>query len=214
MTAHVRAMAIFQGQTGLPQDRCINVFHFTGTGSYDATAALAAANVENFYTGTNTTAPIGAFLSPWLNRPFTINTYDLDQPVGERPPTVTAHTLPTSLSTEGYAEEVAVCLSYTSAVPITRRRRGRIYVGPLNIAAVQSGTTAHPARPQASIMSDLTEAALRLATYGGLAQWVIRSSKPAVNYVTIHQGWIDNALDTQRRRGPKSSARTGWTVTV
>jgi hypothetical protein len=37
--------------------------------------------------------------------------------------------------------------------------------------------------------------------------WCIRSTTPSENFVPIVGGYIDNAFDTQRRRGPADTAR-------
>jgi hypothetical protein len=210
--ANVRVMFVGHGPSNLPEDRVINVFHFVGSGAYAATAELALDNVEDFYLETFTqTLGIASWLSPWIQRSAELRAYDLTA-AKPRIPTIRAITLPSIGAADGAPEEVAVCLSYLGAPPITRRRRGRIFVGPLKSSAVVAATSSVPARPHTSLMSDLTIAATRLATFGVTCQWSIRSSLPAENFVPIVSGYVDNALDTQRRRGPVTTARTLWTT--
>jgi hypothetical protein len=44
----------------------------------------------------------------------------------------------------------------------------------------------------------------------GFPTWVIRSTVPLENFIQVTNGHIDNAWDTQRRRGPATTARTVW----
>jgi hypothetical protein len=49
-----------------------------------------------------------------------------------------------------------------------------------------------------------------LAADASALRWSIRSITPVENFVPIVAGWIDDAFDTQRRRGPDPSFRTNW----
>lgn len=211
--ANVRVMFIGHGPSNLPEDRVVNTFHFVGSGDYASTADLALDNVEDFYNGSLGQSQVIAYwLSPWVQRSAELRAYDLTQ-AKPRVPTIRPFTLATGQST-GLPEEVAVCLSYYGAPPITPRRRGRLYIGPLNGSGASSSTSLLPARPQPALVSDLCVAASRLAIYGSLAQWSIRSSLPTENFVPIVAGYVDNALDTQRRRGPDPTDRTLWSAIV
>lgn len=106
--------------------------------------------------------------------------------------------------------ENAICLSFQGArsagLP-QARRRGRVYLGPW-------GTTANTAgRPTAALVTQIATAATTLqtaaaavATAGGLAVWSTVDQAPVI----VDDGWIDNAWDTQRRRGLLYTARTLW----
>lgn len=213
MPAHVRVMFIGHGPSNLPEDRIVNTFHFVGSGDYETTADLAMDNVENFYNGTlGQSQTIAYWLSPWVQRSAELRAYNLDQ-AKPRVPTIRPFTLATGQST-GVPEEIAVCLSYYGAPPITPRRRGRLYIGPLNGSGFSSSTALLPCRVQPALASDLAAAGAKLAVYGALAQWSVRSSLPAENFVPIVGGYIDNALDTQRRRGPDPTDRLLWTAIV
>lgn len=104
--------------------------------------------------------------------------------------------------------EVAVCLSFQGArsagLP-QARRRGRLYLGPWGTSANTTG------RPTGSLMSSIGVAAATLkstaasiAASGGWAVWSPTDSAA----VLVDDGWIDNAFDTQRRRGLIYTART------
>lgn len=201
-------MFVGHGPSNLPSDRIINVFHFTGTTNYEADVINAESAVLDFY---QTLGPhsftLGNYLSPWIQRQAEIRSYDLTTPK-PRVPRVTPFELGASGAT-GYAEEVSVCLSYRGAPPHSPRRRGRIFFGPLRSSGVIDASSSDPTRPNANLVLDLGAAAVRLAN-NSLIQWVIRSTVPTENFVPIVDGWVDNALDTQRRRGPDPTARTLW----
>lgn len=209
----IRVMFVGQGASGLPEDRAVNVFHFTGTGAYSSDGPAAAARVKTFYdtvTGAQVN-PIGSYLSPWINRAAELRTYDLTT---EKPrvPTVTPFTLPTCLNNSGLPEEVALVSTFFGSPPITRRRRGRTYIGPLNgaSAVISYGSTSAPTMPATQIVLDLRDATKQLALAGPV-QLCIRSLLPTENFVPVAAGYVDNAFDTQRRRGPDPTSRTEWT---
>lgn len=216
MASIIRAMAVFQGKSGFAEDQFVNTFHFLGDGTYDEDAILAADHVGKFYE--NVTDPvqfnaIGGFLSPWIERDYLIKTYDLSIPP-IRVPTNWPHTLPAAISANGPPEESAVCLTLHGSVPpASARRRGRLFIGPLCNTGIVQSTTAARSGVSTDIIAALTVAAAGLADRP-LLTWVIRSTKPTVNYVPIVGGYVDNALDTQRRRGPDSTSRVAWIASV
>lgn len=214
MSSIVRVMFIGHGPSGLPEDRVVNTFHFLGAGSsYGVDAAIAIEAVRTFYGGTNPNSPVGAYLSPWVQRDYELRAYDLLTPK-PRVPTIATGTLPPVISNAGLPEEVACCLSYAGgALPTTRRKRGRIYLGPLVAAATSVATSTQPCRPTATFILDLLTAAQRLATAAGEnVTWVVRTEIGTPGHAVIDRGYVDNALDTQRRRGPKTTARTLFPV--
>ena len=129
----------------------------------------------------------------------------------------------------GLPSEVAVCVTMAGigrdvaaveapdgadpGVAIDRpkqRRTGRIYIGPLNTFTLEvvSGVV----RPGPDFIATANSAlrqlddSIRTATSGDgfLAVW---SRADAAMYEVV-ESWIDNAFDTQRRRGEGSTART------
>lgn len=217
---NVRVMFIGQGASGIPEDRIVNTFHFSGTDTYASMSVAAMQRVADFYLDDGVAGPlqqvntISAYLSPWINREAEIRVYDLGD-AKPRVPVITPITLSTAFSAQGLPEEVALCLSYNGAAPNTKRRRGRIYIGPLVTGANLGGggSALGPTRPAVDFVADLCKAAQTLAAKSTAAlSWVIRSSIPSENFVGITHGYVDNAWDTQRRRGPETTARSEWTV--
>jgi hypothetical protein len=105
--------------------------------------------------------------------------------------------------------EVAIVVSF-EALPVSgepqARRRGRVYIPWLPDTANTEG------RPTQTFIDDLGAA---FVAFGAAADasisvdWVIWS--PTDNAaVGTARGWIDNAWDTQRRRGFAATSRTNW----
>jgi hypothetical protein len=111
-------------------------------------------------------------------------------------------------SAAGLPAECAVCISFqairASGFP-QNRRRGRIYIGPL-AASVNSG-----ARPSSALLTDLGIAAADfmadVPAAVSTASWAVWSEVDQ-EANPVDNGWIDNAFDTQRRRGVQATART------
>jgi len=139
--------------------------------------------------------------------------YDLEQsPPPNYPTAIEVFNLTTAPTAATLPTEVACCLSMQGQkVPglVQRRRRGRIYIGPLSTAASTLG------RPSTTLQSTLASACQSLATAlaaadepGNLAIW----SEVDGDAVPVTDGWIDNAFDTQRRRGVQTTSRTTFTI--
>lgn len=98
-----------------------------------------------------------------------------------------------------------------SGVP-QARRRGRIYIGPLSTASITGSVI------NATQIASVNSAMKTLADQGGdLAGWkwcvfsragVAPTAPPQA--IEIMDGWCDNAIDIQRRRGVKPTIRTTW----
>lgn len=106
--------------------------------------------------------------------------------------------------------EVAMVLSFqgsqASGFP-QARRRGRVFIGPLQTSAVHTD-----GRPTAGAISGLAAAGTALRTAinaGGEDRWCVWSTVDQ-GAVPVEDGWVDNAFDTQRRRGVATTARTVW----
>jgi hypothetical protein len=202
-------MFVGQGPSGLPEDRVVNVFHFTSFLNYETFAPTVENAVAAFYNLGSSPVPLGAYLSVWVSRNAQVLTYNLAD-AKPREPRVLPVTLPSSLAGGGLPEEVACCLSLLGAPPVTRRRRGRVFIGPLSSAATETASGTLPTRPSVEFQNVLRAAWIQLKadTDGGAAfGWSIRSVTPAENFVKIESGYVDDALDTIRKRGPRTTSR-------
>lgn len=215
----IRAQAVFQGATNLPEDRFVNTFHAEWFGTlttYDQAAIVWAADVASFYlTAGSNGRSIAQLMSPFIST-FEVLTYDMDVAEGEREPTVFPQTWTDPGGANTMPEEVAVCVTLHGAEPITPRRRGRLFIGPLmhNTDVYSSANNTTPTRVNIgagqSIGTTIAAACVDLRDQANTT-WAIRSVTPTENYVAIEGGWIDNAFDTIRKRGPDPTARLVWT---
>lgn len=220
--ALVRVDVSLPFKTNLPKDVSINTFHFevpstpVPSGMADITAALAS-----FY---NDGGPgIADFLSDFIDRSadsvrvelYTID--DLSHPVSGPPTAVSSFTLGGPSDTSALPMEVAACLSYrssTATVP-DRRRRGRVYLGPLNHDAIHYGTGVTPPTLSDAFTLAMASAGAALAgdaTLNGEGIWWAVFSRAQAQSFIIDSGWVDNEPDTQRRRGIDATARTPWST--
>lgn len=104
--------------------------------------------------------------------------------------------------------EVALCLSFqgvrTAGNP-QARRRGRIYLGPLDTGVNSSG------RPSTTDITTILDAAeafyddVALITTAGV--WAVWSPTDG-QAVPLTEAWVDDAFDTQRSRGLGRTTRT------
>ena len=214
--SNVRVMFIGQGPSGFAEDRVVNTFHFSGPGAWDPGDSAGAINaVADFYSGTATQSrALGEWLSPWVSRDAELRAYNLDDPK-PRVPIIQPMLLVAAGSTSGLPEEVCLVASLTGAPPVTARRRGRLFFGPLVATANHEATALANSSPQDGLVTDLAHACKRLAdsTLTSL-DWCVRSIHPAENFVPIVGGHVDNAFDTQRRRGPDATSRTSWVAGI
>jgi len=209
--AIMRAMAVFQGHSGLPEDRYVNTFHFSNLSTYSSLVTDAFNVLEDLYFNPNTTAPLNEWLSPTLLRDAEFRFYDLSDPE-PRVPTIEPFTLGTAQDADGDPEECAAVLSFHGEPPVTARRRGRIYLGPLAQGAISSADSDTYSHVSQLLVTDMLAAASHAlgVSEGNGAGWSIRSTVPSENFVPIVGGWVDNAIDIQRRRGAEATVRTTW----
>jgi hypothetical protein len=213
ITDHFRAHVIFQGLTNLPEDRWVNNFVFRNDVDNQFVGDPIHVRIRKALSDFYNVAPPGAgqvalasFLTPLRSATVTVNVYDLGQPP-PRAPKIETFTAQLTGTTTVLPEEDAVCLSYyaTRNMP---RRRGRIYAGPFASHAAQAGPTR--ARVNPNLLNCLKATASRLMTGNGQnVTWTLLSSTDGVTRV-ITGGWVDDAWDTQRRRGTKALVRETW----
>lgn len=220
--------------TGLPEDSVTNSFALVPTGSETRVSAAAAFTTEldAFYTA------LSAYLSSaYIWTAMTVEYVDLldDRP---RLPYVTSSFGTTSVSSSGndMPAEVAICISYQglsdSGVNM-RRRRGRTYIGPLQMASGDN-TIVTPTVSNAFLTAfgNLSaNAAYQMCVYsryehhgvpvGRNINEKLQNGDPVfpevpdflpTSFTPLSSAWVDNAYDTQRRRGPKATLRVSMAV--
>lgn len=214
-----RVQLVLQGATDLPEDRFVNALAFNQPGVQSAHSEFAddVQGVFNaFFNNTHTgaTGPIVSHIAGWVTG-GEIRVYDLRQ-APPREPEIRPLTVNFNATT-GLPAEVALCSSLV-AIRNLPRQRGRFYFGPLanNAGVITTGSATDDARPSATVIANLVAATEFLAGPHSLLVGagddyllaIISQVDQTIRCVT--GGWVDNAFDTQRRRGAQANDRTLW----
>lgn len=221
---------VMKGASGLAADNFINDFAFkfeAGSPSSSDYANLFDA-VDGFFNDASydTDHRVAYYISPEVPRTTThridmyhITTGALGSPIFSDD--WLGPTASTFGSTTGLPLEVAGVLSFTAdltgileesgATRPRARRRGRLYIGPLNVNAILGNTPPYPLTDQ--FQQTMRQAAINMhdAADADGWTWSVWSRTDAVLRPVVG-GWTDNAPDTQRRRGFKASARVTYSV--
>ena len=219
--AIIQAQVNMKASSGLPKDTTVNTLHFSTADLLPATLDSITEAIKDLYNGSTAG---GVRLSQWYGASVTrvgnvIKYVNLDDPPPRAPLRIDPWTLSDS-ATSSLPHEVAMVLSFQADAvsgTIQARRRGRIYIGPLSEAANQVGN------PNSGLMLSMAQAGQRLAAASEAAafwNWIVLSeanpgtpTRPAYprTFSVVTNGWVDNAFDTQRRRGFTATSRTIWT---
>lgn len=210
--------------TLLPRDVAVNTFHAWSAAELDAEQLdELAATFIRFYTdvtGNPSGQPLGAWISTQVSRDADAcrtEVYSLADPEPRVPQLIVNWTMSPAQTGAGVANlplECAVVNSFQGALVAglpQRRRRGRIFFGPLRTSA---STGANPPVVQPNLRSDLIFRSSTLRdetiTEAGCI-WVVWSEVDQ-NPVNITNGWVDDDMDTQRRRGLRAITRSTWSA--
>lgn len=230
--AVLRVQSILKSVTGMVRDNCVNTWHFEGLITPANLQAIDTA-VDRFYRATisgqarSVDVWLGTQVSALTNKIYDVTEEPAGAPILVSPERVLVGT---RFGTKGnMPSEAAVCLSFAGTPEVglvQSRRRGRVFIGPLRYDALEY--VGGDMRPISDFRTDLIMAAQRMATeVDGTAEWVVysrpfagrgeivrpgRSTLPAIparpgTTVNIDEVSVDNAVDTQRRRGTRPTLR-------
>jgi hypothetical protein len=199
-----KVQVVFQGNSNLPEDQFVNNWYFRndeiGTPEGPIKAVLDA-----FYTGVTPAGQnVGNYISPHVNRAFLYKIYDLGLPP-PRPPVVVPANVLAPQTGAGLPGEVAIVSSFFAGTNVPRKR-GRHYIGPLSVVTSDAGASP---RPSSGVLTAIADRAKNVAQTTQNVTWVQVSQVAGIASV-VTAGWVDNAYDTQRRRGNAPSTRTSW----
>lgn len=208
--------------TLLPRDVAVNTFHVTclpGLSAPEMDDVLDA--FISFYNDDHSGggSRVAQYLSAVLSRgsfAATATMYDLDDAEPRPPVAVKPFTLAAAAGTASIPTEAAICLSFRGSYPpgVNRgRRRGRAFLGPLGSLALTAGSSTTMPVPSATALTHVAGSAGwllgQIPTINAAAFWSIWSRVDSLP-VEIISGWVDNAFDTQRRRGNAPTGRQLW----
>lgn len=217
----MRAQVTIPLDSGIPEDAIVNTFHFDGDD------ALGLQSVDSYYDAVMTLltgfyqAIDGEVFPSSVADEAVVRIYDLADP--EQRIVRRQDTIPlTNIAADPMPNEVALCMSIAAAPAAgvnPQRRRGRIFLGP--IANTKVVVIGGQARPQLAMREAVAAAAATMAEGELLnigdperVRWAIYSPTTdeggatlGDSFFDVVSGWIDDAWDTQRRRGAAPTAR-------
>jgi hypothetical protein len=203
--------------TGVPEDVATNVWHFVWAVGLPAPADWTNLNADlSFFYNSVYNNPGGPMLASYVDGAnVRMKGYDLAdaKPRAPKYSALLASLNANRATGSANPPEAAICLSFQgSQVSGTSqaRRRGRIFIPAISF--FDAGTTTSFPNVGAATRTDIAGAAstLKTSVAGHGFIWSVYSRVDA-DAVVVTNGWIDNAQDTQRRRGNKATARTTWT---
>lgn len=231
-----RATAVLPRRTGVAADNVHNTFHVTTPGGSSASDADDIADaIQLFYNeiavhiGSQVTR--AALACQIKVAALTIGSPGADDdsltsPLAEKSFTMgavsgTGTNLPSDvaavLTIRGDVTNQPVQVGSVDNPPITRprsRRMGRLYLGPLSNQAVDTDASTFEIKPGATFRTDVFDGIQAmvdsLALWGAI--WGVYSRVNGILYPVLDIA-MDNELDTQRRRGPRPSSKTLYTLT-
>lgn len=202
----------WQANSGRPEDAITNTFHFTNTDTvtdYDNVRDM----LVDFYSATNVEKPVAIreYMSQAsVSGNYVLKAYALEDPK-PRQPVITYQGNLDPQNTSTLPAEVALVLSFQAELEsgqVAARRRNRVYLGPFGEEA-----NAVQGRPADELVQCLIFSGKQLiqASSDSLRwTWVVYSPTTDEAY-PVNNGWVDNAWDTQRRRGLYYSQRGTYT---
>lgn len=203
-----QAQVVFGGTSNLPTDVYVNTWNFEGGES-----ATDTANIDDmlwdFYSEDYGTLPmIDRMGADLYNGDVNVKIYCMADPEPRVPRATYFHDF-NPVSASMLPAEVTMCLSYqgsqVSGEP-QARRRGRVFLPPVR------ATDNANARPADAYVDDTLAGASQLLAAANASvtwQWIVWSRRDDAG-IPVVGGWIDNAWDTQRRRGFSTSSRLTW----
>jgi len=218
MATTIRVIASHRSVSGIPADACVNVWHWKGMATdREDSADEIISTLSTFY---NDIAEI--YCANTMQGVIDVKMYDLVDPMPRVPFRTTSIVDLEVTAGDGLPTECAICMSFSGSAEsglVQARRSGRLYLGALSTGVTTTITgfvqVASPTR------ATIQDAAVKLITEpdplaaiwsvfspttAGATPWGSSDLSLATTFVT--EGYIDNALDTQRRRGTLPSDRT------
>lgn len=200
----VRASCINQGESGAAEDRFVNVMYFYNSDLSTLTqiASRLITRIGSFY------GQFAPYLSNFLVNTLEVRFYNMADAPPRVPEIRTSTQLYGNPATNVLPDELSIVATLLPDPPITRRRRGRLYIGPLCADALLFTTTG-PALVATPPMTAIANACTQMVADNDQAVWVVHSQTYG-GHADITGGFVDNAFDIQRRRGVDATGRTQW----
>ncbi len=223
--AIVRSLVVLSRKSAIPRDQIVNSWHFgTPPGAVTGTMlANISTELTNFYVTLN------PYLSQVISNDLAVHLIKhylvtpgapgaADDTTGS-PLQTDSFTLTPAPTKSPFPSEVAVCLSYrgnltgiqeeSGGFRPAARRRGRIYIGPLNESAYLMDPVIKEPKVNPGFRTLLTQQAnvLHDALDANGIAWGIYS-RAGASFTDAESVYVDDAFDTIRSRGERATSRT------
>lgn len=211
----ISAQVILRTSDNIAANYCTNTFHFLidfatvdptpGADDRDGITDQVADALVTLYNGL---APRMAGLQVTGHR---IKFVNIDDPAPQFPYRERVFSITGTIGGSQLPSEVAIVSSFeaTQVSGVNQAtRRGRVYIGPISTSSNDDGRVGDSTR---TAISDAFEGFANDQDQAGFTgwQWMIYSrTRDEMSRVVM--GHIDNAFDTQRRRGVQSTIRSVW----
>lgn len=204
--ARYRAISTMLTTSGIAEDASVNTFHILTIDPATINASGVLAAWQTFMRALS-----GLFPSSVATSGHTLRLYNLADPEPRVPVFTGNWSFASALSGSSAPPELCITTSFQAAAEsglLQRRRRGRMYLGPLDQTVVDVGRIS----PTNALLigdetANLVDAVNALTDH----QFSV-FSRVDDTFVPVDNGWVDNAVDVQRRRGLASTARVTWSV--
>lgn len=198
----------------------VNTWYFSQDDPTDTDAQVAdlIRDALDLFYDDNVGSPAGRitpFMSEIIDRTTVeYRIYDLGQAAPRTPiiRTPSPQWQPAASGTEPMPNECAIVLSYRSGPggagggTLDRRARGRVYLGPWGHTAVFHTLGNEDAAVSPTLLERIRDGAQLLTEFAGDVSW-LQYSRVNDDFNAVEGGFVDNAFDTQRRRGGAASTR-------
>lgn len=215
MSGKFRIQAVIERVNHVPADAIVNTWHFDSDQTFDEDADDTLDRLKQFYTDIFGGSIIGSLASGKVD----YKVYDMADPT-PRVPRITSTQTGLNVAGSSLPGECSVVLSFQAAKVAgvaQARRRGRIFLGPISANAVE--LTNGDMQVKAAHRDVIAAAAADLAHGPDAGDARLAVYSPTIDaggtlddaFSDVVDGWVDNAVDIQRRRGAKATTRTTWT---
>lgn len=199
---HFKAQVTLAMASNIPEDNVVNTFHFESSDPAFMAATVPVA-LKDAYQIIRPMLPVTV-----KQNGHSIKVYSMAQPEPRVPIYDGTFNFTTAPSGDPMPPEVALCCSFQAARisgDDQRNRRGRVYLGPHRKNGLETDGRPHPdvISQAAAFGQFLLDASDGWAN----TKWVVYSPTNGT-MANVVNGWVDNAWDTQRRRGIRPTART------
>jgi len=197
----LRAQVAMNMVSGILEDRPTNVWHFEGLATSTVAGEINTL-LTNFYGAVGSLYP-----GTVAQNGHSLKIYNTEDPEPRAPFYDSTFNLTQAPSGTTLPSEVAMCLSFQAdrlSGVNQASRRGRIYFGPID--TVQLDTNGRPTSAAISVLRGAGNSLLTASQAALNSTWIIYSPTTGAG-TPVDNGWVDNAFDTQRRRGLVATSR-------